>query len=313
MDKKVFSNKIYIGIILFFLNLFCFLIITKISPIFFIYFTFFFSLLIVLAGTFEILNAKKIFKKKIRFIYFFYVILNFCYFLSLLMSLFKKQNLFKDKYTNTLLYNFIFENFFLSIKNLPFMFLSSFFLLLILFLFLKDFHIKDLNLLLFILLYVVIGSACFFTLVFLNFKWFLYLFVITIASDSFSFLGGLLFGKHLLFPSVSPKKTWEGVFIGFIVSFVLVFSFYLENLNPTNIMFFVFFVILSGFISPIGDLIASKIKRDFGIKDFSNIIPGHGGFLDRFDSLLILSFFIFLMLLNPFFPWIQENIIKIIE
>jgi phosphatidate cytidylyltransferase len=106
-------------------------------------------------------------------------------------------------------------------------------------------------------------------------------------SDVFAYYFGLKFGKHKLAPVISPKKTWEGAITGVVMSALLgslVFAFLPFGGFPLWIMF-----IISGLIgvgSIIGDLIFSSIKRYFGLKDFGVIFPGHGGILDRVDSLL---------------------------
>jgi phosphatidate cytidylyltransferase len=111
------------------------------------------------------------------------------------------------------------------------------------------------------------------------------LIVLVACNDTFAFLSGVLFGKHLMAPHVSPKKTWEG-FLGAIIAttvgaaLVLHFSFH----RPWYVgaILGVVGVITATF----GDLIESAIKRDLGIKDMGKILPGHGGILDRVDSLL---------------------------
>lgn len=111
-----------------------------------------------------------------------------------------------------------------------------------------------------------------------------------ILSDTFALFGGSLFGKHKLAPHISPKKTVEGLISGLIfgtlsgfgVHYILVaFS---RNLIPLwAVVIAAFFSAVSG---AFGDLAASAIKREVGIKDYSNLIPGHGGVLDRVDSVL---------------------------
>lgn len=124
----------------------------------------------------------------------------------------------------------------------------------------------------------------------------LYVLLVTMLSDVFAYLVGVPLGKHKLAPRVSPKKTVEGL-VGGIVGAVLVSTLYVSIIEvpfpfdpPLSIYAIIvisFFVSLAG---QLGDLVASKIKRDYDIKDFSNIFPGHGGILDRFDSTLFASF-----------------------
>lgn len=104
--------------------------------------------------------------------------------------------------------------------------------------------------------------------------------------DTVAYLSGMAFGRHKLIPSVSPKKTWEGAIGGFIGA-VLAFYFSAIWLAPGfNVFHSIICGIIVGTIGQIGDLAESKLKRDAGVKDSSNIIPGHGGLLDRFDSIL---------------------------
>lgn len=106
------------------------------------------------------------------------------------------------------------------------------------------------------------------------------------VSDTFAFIGGKLFGKHLLAPGISPKKTWEGSFSGFL--FTLVAGIMLKVFWKMDFSYeHVFMIsIIVGVFAQIGDLFESHLKRTVKVKDSSNLIPGHGGFLDRFDSIL---------------------------
>ncbi len=104
--------------------------------------------------------------------------------------------------------------------------------------------------------------------------------------DSAAFFGGTALGKHKLFPRVSPNKSWEGAIFGFVfavLTMVVLRMVVLQFLSWTSA---VFIGIIIGTIGQIGDLVESLIKRDAGVKDSSNLIPGHGGIFDRFDSLL---------------------------
>lgn len=125
----------------------------------------------------------------------------------------------------------------------------------------------------------------------------IYLFLITVITDTYAYITGYLIGKHKLLKEVSPNKTWEGM-IGGTVFGVLVASVFYYNLIDANISIDVL-VLMTLFLSIIGqfgDLAFSAIKRYFGVKDFSNIMPGHGGILDRFDSIIfvVLAFMFFI-------------------
>ncbi|QTX03137.1 phosphatidate cytidylyltransferase [Candidatus Phytoplasma luffae] len=292
IKKRTPLNKIYIGLTLFFINLFCFFATTELDKKnktnFFIFFVLFLALIIVFVTTKEILNLNKTSKNIfLQFIFLIYSLFYFFYFcLFLLKNISNKLS--EDNLIKKIIINF---------KTEHILFGVLFFLLILwlFYLFIHEFHIQNLFSILFALIYVVFCSSCFFVLNCFHYRWFCYLFVITISNDSFSFLGGYYFGKRLLFPSVSPKKTWEGSIIGIIFTFFICFIFFHDVIS---IGFFIF-TFFNCIISQMGDLIASKLKRDFSIKDFSGFIPGHGGLLDRFDSLLFLSFFIIVLFLFP--------------
>ncbi|MFT7252185.1 MAG: phosphatidate cytidylyltransferase [Flavobacterium sp.] len=112
------------------------------------------------------------------------------------------------------------------------------------------------------------------------------------TNDTFAYLTGKNFGKNKLFPSVSPKKTIEGFVGGIfftIISSVLLSKFYIES--KLLYIWIVIAIIVSVF-STLGDLVQSKFKREAGIKDSGNIMPGHGGILDRLDSIIFVIPFI---------------------
>ncbi|MBE6140827.1 MAG: phosphatidate cytidylyltransferase [Firmicutes bacterium] len=113
----------------------------------------------------------------------------------------------------------------------------------------------------------------------------IYLAIISIVTDTFALISGSLFGKTKLCPKISPNKTWEGSFGGLVcgtIAGVAVYSFFID---PFSVRL-VFITAILSIVGQIGDLIMSKIKRENNIKDFSKLMPGHGGILDRFDSLM---------------------------
>ncbi|SFH49555.1 phosphatidate cytidylyltransferase [Tindallia magadiensis] len=124
-------------------------------------------------------------------------------------------------------------------------------------------------------------------------------FIIAWCCDTFAYFTGLAIGKHKLCPSISPKKTIEGAFGGIVGSMVgcFLFSYFVM---PEYICVYTIMGLVGAFLSQLGDLSASIIKRFFSIKDFGNIFPGHGGVLDRFDSILFTAPFVFyyLQLIN---------------
>jgi phosphatidate cytidylyltransferase len=104
--------------------------------------------------------------------------------------------------------------------------------------------------------------------------------------DTFAYFFGTAYGKHKLAPKISPKKSWEGAaagFVGAIISFYILDFVFSLNLQ---IRYQLLFASIVGIIGQIGDLAESKIKREFNIKDSSKILPGHGGFMDRLDSIM---------------------------
>ena len=127
----------------------------------------------------------------------------------------------------------------------------------------------------------------------------LFLIFITEANDIMQFICGKIFGRKKILPSVSPNKTWEG-FIGGVISTTIIgyFMGFLTPLNSWQCILISFSIAILGFM---GDAIISAVKRDFGVKDMGNSIPGHGGFLDRIDSLSTTS--------SPFFHLIYFMVI----
>ena len=120
-----------------------------------------------------------------------------------------------------------------------------------------------------------------------------FIFIGAWVTDTFAYFTGVLFGKHKLIPNVSPKKTVEGA-IGGVVFCIIIFVVYgaiVNNFTQHDISLIVLAVagLLSAIVSMIGDLSMSVIKRTYGIKDYGKIFPGHGGVLDRFDSILAVS------------------------
>lgn len=119
------------------------------------------------------------------------------------------------------------------------------------------------------------------------------------AADTFAYFGGRMLGQKIIekkfFERISPKKTWEGVIIGFIGTVGIGVGLYYFLLNSIfSLPQTIILAVLIGTLAPLGDLIESMYKRDCQHKDSSEIIPGHGGFLDRFDSLSFVSPFAYL-------------------
>ncbi len=123
----------------------------------------------------------------------------------------------------------------------------------------------------------------------------IYIFVIAFITDTYAYISGMLIGKHR-FTDISPKKTIEGCLIGGIMGSFIGSMFYYSLVSDLSIIKTIIMSIVLVFLSETGDLIFSSIKRYFGKKDYSNIIPGHGGILDRFDSVVFVSLGFLVML-----------------
>lgn len=116
---------------------------------------------------------------------------------------------------------------------------------------------------------------------------FLYLYLIAVTSDTFAYLIGRFFGKRKLIEKVSPNKTYEGFLAGLIASMVICSMFYMYFVDPAcNLVSIIIQIAILSVFSLLGDLFFSQIKRLNNVKDYSNIFPGHGGVLDRFDSFI---------------------------
>lgn len=208
-------------------------------------------------------------------------------------------------------------------------FISIMFLSLII----KGFEIEDCGRVFIMMLYLSITFGSFTILRSYGVRLIAYLLIVTATTDIFALVFGIKFGKHKMAPTVSPKKTWEGAIGGSFVATLIgiTFLFCYKYISPAfhngqTIEFFegvfneryiythrnhlaFFMVILTIFMSccgQIGDLVASKFKRSYGIKDYSNIFPGHGGVLDRFDSALFTSaiFIGMIQIIAVIFPFI---------
>lgn len=167
-------------------------------------------------------------------------------------------------------------------------------------------------------------------------RFIVYILIITMGTDIFALVFGMLFGKHKMAPRISPKKTWEGavggtciatiagsLFIIFYPEIALIWPdndsipfftgiFDFSTLNGvTYVILVIVMTIFLSMCSQVGDLIASKLKRTYGIKDYSQIFPGHGGVLDRFDSLLFAApmFILFIQLMYQIIPNIKTDVV----
>ncbi len=183
--------------------------------------------------------------------------------------------------------------------------------------------------------YIGITFACFTSLRHYGVRFIIYLLLVTMFTDIFALVFGLTLGKgkKKMAPKISPKKTWVGAIGGTCVAVAVgvTFLFIYESISPVfhdgehvefftgvfnyekfnGFQYFIFAFLLTlamSVCSQIGDLVASKLKRTYGIKDYSNIFPGHGGVLDRFDSALFTSaiFLAFIQLSTIMFPLLES-------
>ena len=178
--------------------------------------------------------------------------------------------------------------------------------------------------------YVGFGIASILALRLMGVRFIVYLFLITLTTDIFAYFFGMLFGKHKMIERISPKKTWEGAIGGTVMGTLIatLFAFLYGNLFSGNLntgdfntIFSVFsgveqtspvaqFIVImivtlfASIAGQIGDLVASRFKRTYDIKDFGNIFPGHGGVLDRFDSSILVAMVLLsaFLIVGVFFP-----------
>lgn len=160
----------------------------------------------------------------------------------------------------------------------------------------KEYNIKDAFYLLGGIFFLGTSMSLFYTYRNIGLDIICYLLLITILTDSFALFTGSLIGKNKLLTDISPNKTWEGSIGGSLVATFVCTVFYTTVIDSTIPLFEITVITLFlSIIGQFGDLFFSAIKRKFDVKDFSNIMPGHGGVLDRLDSI------IFVMLMFTFF------------
>ena len=156
---------------------------------------------------------------------------------------------------------------------------------------------------------VIFVSAAFFGIVAIHEMYsydYLLIFICAWMTDTAAIFGGKFFGKHKLAPNLSPKKTVEGLISGVLGSVIafFVFALVLDHGLGLEINYAkrLLLAVPGALIAQLGDLAASAIKRDCGIKDYGKLVPGHGGVMDRFDSVMFLSVAALLYL------WVEEMI-----
>lgn len=133
-----------------------------------------------------------------------------------------------------------------------------------------------------------------------NISYLLYILIVTMGTDTFAYFTGYFIGKNKLCEKISPKKTWEGAIGGSFIGTIIGTVFYVYIISSeTSLLTIVPITLLLSIVGQFGDLFFSSIKRYFEVKDYSNLIPGHGGILDRLDSVIfvILTYVLFMNIL----------------
>lgn len=190
-----------------------------------------------------------------------------------LFNYFFAASLFYIKITNNLYF----------FKFIIFIFIAINFLM---FVFNKNIDIKKMSEIIFIGSYVVFFMYHMILMNGSKYVWLVY--IIAFGSDTFAYFTGKMFGRTKLYPQVSPNKTIEGA-IGGIIGCTIISILYFNYLSINKYIYIIIFSICASVFSIVGDLSASKIKREFSIKDYGSFLPGHGGILDRFDSVLFVA------------------------
>lgn|SRR5574344_82578 len=120
-------------------------------------------------------------------------------------------------------------------------------------------------------------------------NYFVFMALTPIITDTFAYIGGSLIGKHHI-TKLSPHKSLEGYIVGSIMGTFMMVMYYTTFISSeTNLLLLIAIVLLMTIVGQLGDLFFSAIKRNHNIKDFSNLIPGHGGMMDRLDSLIFVA------------------------
>ena len=128
-------------------------------------------------------------------------------------------------------------------------------------------------------------------------KYFIFMMLIPILTDTLAFAGGMMIGKHKV-TKISPNKSWEGYTVGTVMGTFIMTVYYTTFINvQTNLIMIIGIILMLSIIGQLGDLFFSAIKRQHDIKDFSRLIPGHGGIMDRLDSLIFVAL-IFMIIID---------------
>ncbi len=149
----------------------------------------------------------------------------------------------------------------------------------------KKYNVSDYFYLLAIIMFLGITFNLFIEIYNDNIYKCIYIFIVAFMTDTYAYISGMLIGKHKL-TNISPNKTIEGSIVGTIIGCVISSLYYYIFIGNLSIIYIIIISLFLTILSEVGDLFFSSIKRYFKIKDYSNLIPGHGGILDRFDSVI---------------------------
>ena len=139
----------------------------------------------------------------------------------------------------------------------------------------------------FVTSYIFIGFYCLFMIRNFSLSHVAYLLLTIWFTDSFAYFGGMKFGKNKLSPKISPNKSIEGSVIGSLSSIVIALLFFFTTNIFSSLLVAITITLVVSAIGQFGDLIESAYKREYQVKDSSNLLPGHGGIFDRFDSVIL--------------------------
>tara|TARA_Y100001970_G_scaffold233177_1_gene290519 strand:+ start:12491 stop:13117 length:627 start_codon:yes stop_codon:yes gene_type:complete len=179
----------------------------------------------------------------------------------------------------------IFLGYLLSLLNLNYLFIFGLIIYLLIF---YEIYINFSRLKVIAYLYVFISLLSFTLYIYENFNFFIFntLIFTIVCVDTFSYIFGSLYGKRKIFKIISPKKSLEGYFAGILFTNISFIFFHYIYISTNNFIQNFFLLNLIVIVSILGDLFESLLKRNNNIKDSSNLLPGHGGFFDRFDSFI---------------------------
>ncbi len=151
----------------------------------------------------------------------------------------------------------------------------------------KQYNISDAFFLTGVLFFLAYSFSLLILIRFISIDYLIFLLIITIIGDTYAYFTGMLVGKTKMLINISPKKTLEGAVGGFMMAVIIGCIFYIQVIDPTvDLQTLIIVTSFLAILSQFGDLIFSAIKRYYNCKDFSSLIPGHGGILDRLDSIL---------------------------